>query len=199
MKKLLCALMALSLALTMTAAFAEAVVNDWSALPGQDTVETGDSVLADYTAIVEEYADVLNDMTDATLEADLRADEQYADLVFAVDSGKYGYVLKDLDGDGNIELMVAIVEPADPSLDKLVLLLATNDGTKSSTLFISGERSRYYYAGENKFAYQGSNGADDSLETTYALENGALTDLATVTAEADYVQAELEPLEAQVN
>ena len=196
MKKLLCALMALSLVLTMTAAFAEAVVNDWSVLPGQDTVETGDSVLSDYTAVVEEYADVLADVADPTLLEAMRSDELYADLMFAVDSGKYGYVLKDLDGDGNIELMIAIVEPADPSTDKLVLELVTNDGTNGKTVFISGERSRYYYAGDNKFAYQGSNGADDSLETTYALENGELVDLGTVTDAADYVQAELEVLEA---
>ena len=192
MKKLLAGFLALSLAVGSCAAFAESYTNDWSTVPGGD--ETSEvSVTMDYTAMVEQYADALADKAEG-LEMDV---ENTAESVqMACDAAKVGYVLKDLDGDGNVELMVVAEDPDNPFMDKMVLLLATHDGNEAHVVFESTARSRYYYAGENRFAYEGSNGADDSTVTTYALENGTLTDLNTETAEADFVQPEMELLNA---
>ena len=193
MKKLIAASLAACMLMGGCAAMAESepYTNDWSVLPAYD--ETAEeSVVMDYSALLEDYADAMADKASGYEPAVEYTSES---VMMALDAEKVGFVLKDLDGDGNAELMVVASDAENPFLDKMVLLLATNDGTSAHVVFESGERSRYYYAGENKFAYEGSNGADDSTITTYALENGQLTDLGTETAETDYVLPEMEIIE----
>ena len=188
MKKIVALLMTLCLMAAAVVALADVAADNqaaWATLPGDETSE--ESVAMDYTAILEEYADVLNDMQDATLAADMRNDPTFADLMFAVDSGKYGYAMKDLDGDGNLELIIGVVDSTDPLYGKMILLLVTNDGTAAKTLFTSTAEDPYYYAGGASFAHAG---------TTLTLAGGELTDTQQATAADAYVQMELEELTA---
>lgn len=193
MKKVLWFFLAAMLLLTSVTAGAEGFVNDWSILPDSGS-DSDEGVSVEYSDILSMYYDVLDDLSDPELAEETRANEEFRDQLFAIDSGKFGYLLKDIDGDGSVEMIIATMVPEDPYYGKMVLLMLTNDGEYSSQVLASAERSRYYYAGENKFAYVGSNGAADSLETTYAYENGELKDLTVVTPEADYVQLELEEI-----
>ena len=192
MKKLIAAFLALCMMMTACAALATGFQNDWSVLPDDD--ETGEtSVMMDYTATVEQYADAL------ATKADGYMDDEYAATLpdsvrMALDAAEVGFVLKDLDGDGHAELIVMAKDPDNAFLNNMVLTVLTHDGTEGHVVLESAERSRYYYAGDNLFAYEGSNGADDSTVTTYALENGQLTDLHTETPDTAYQSMETESL-----
>ena len=195
MKKLFAIAMTLCLlAAAMTALADVAADNEaaWYTLPYDENAEEG--VMMSYTAILEEYADVLNDAADLQIMEDMRQDPEFSDLVFAVDSGRYGYALKDLDGDGNLELIIGTVDSDDLLYGRMILLLATNDGREADILFVSTAEDSYYYAGGASFAYLHS--GTDAVDTTYVLENGELKDQQQVTAVEQYVQMELELLTA---
>ena len=178
--------MGVSSALADVAADNEAV---WASLPGDETTEH--SVMMDYTAIIEPYYGVMDDAADPEMAEEMRADPEYSSLMFAVDSGSFGYALKDLDGDGNPELIIATMGASDPLYEDMVLLLATSDGQDGRVLFVSTPEEGYYYAGSAYFACQRDGEAGD---TTLELENGALKDLGEVTAVEMYEQLELEPI-----
>ena len=192
MKKMIAAVAALTLAVGACGAMAEPYTNDWSVMPEVDETAEQNATM-DYTAMVEQFADALADKAEG-LEADRENTPE--SVLMGLDAAGVGYVLKDLNGDGHAELMVVASDPDNPFMDKMVLLLATTDGTEGKVVFESGERSRYYYAGENRFAYEGSNGADDSTMTTYALEGQELVDLHTETDQAAFVAPEMEMLNA---
>ena len=104
-----------------------------------------------------------------------------------------GYAIVDLDGDGVQELLIGPIN-ADEFFDKMIFSLYTLDENGVNKLVFDGtERNRYYYAGENRFANQGSSAYNDSFETTLKLEEGEMIDMTYTTAPADYVQLELTP------
>ena len=104
-----------------------------------------------------------------------------------------GYAIVDLDGDGVQELLIGPIN-ADEFFDKMIFSLYTLDENGVNKLVFDGtERNRYYYAGENRFANQGSSAYNDSFDTTVKLEDGEMIDMTYTTAPADYVQLELTP------
>ena len=104
-----------------------------------------------------------------------------------------GYAIVDLDGDGVQELLIGPIN-ADEFFDKMIFSLYTLDENGVNKLVFDGtERNRYYYAGENRFANQGSSAYNDSFETTVKLEDGEMIDMTYTTAPVDYVQLELTP------
>ena len=104
-----------------------------------------------------------------------------------------GYAIVDLDGDGVQELLIGPIK-ADEFFDNMIFSLYTLDENGVNKLVFDGtERNRYYYAGENRFANQGSSAYNDSFDTTVKLEEGEMIDMTYTTAPADYVQLELTP------
>ncbi len=144
------------------------------------------------------YAPILEDAYNAvTGTLDPEQIEDYGSSMFyllkdcTLDSVGFGYV--DVDGDGVNELMLAYIGNDNEFMNNLVFGLYTADeALTAAPVFTSRERDRYYYAGGSDFAHVGSSGADDSFSTTERYENGALTDLETVTD--SYVTPELLPL-----
>lgn len=110
-----------------------------------------------------------------------------------------GYAIKDLDGNGSLELIIGTTaNVSDDFYGKLILELYTSDENGNLTkIFSSGERDRYYYAGTNLFANLGSSGASDSIDTTMKLENGALIDLGMITEPSNYIQMGLTEMSKQ--
>lgn len=167
-----------------TADFEELI---WSAEESAEAGETAgayDEIIAAYTAAAAEQWKA---------EKLIAEDMNYLMADSAV-RGKIGYTVTDLDGNGTEELLIG-TDTEDAFFGKMILVLYTLDENGAPLrLFTSGERDRYYYAGENRFAHSGSSGADDSFDTTVALEGTTLTDLGQPTAQEDYVQILLTPL-----
>ena len=104
-----------------------------------------------------------------------------------------GYAIADIDGDGVPELLIGTIH-GDEFYDKMIFSLYTLDENGVNKLVFDGtERNRYYYAGESRFANQGSSAYNDSFDTTVKLEEGEMIDMTYTTAPADYVQLELTP------
>lgn len=110
-----------------------------------------------------------------------------------------GYTVEDLDGNGSPELIVGTTaNVSDDFFGKLIFELYTLDENGALIKsFDSWERNRYYYAGDNLFAYLGSSSASDSVETTVKWENNSLTDLGTITPQTAYVQLALQEFDRQ--
>lgn len=115
--------------------------------------------------------------------------------------GNIGYTVSDLDGNGDPELVIAATANiTDEFYGKLIFgLYMLDENGNAVKVFGSSVRDRYYYAGENLFAHQGSSGAADSFDTTEKLENGAMTDLGYVTAPAAYQQIMLSEITENQN
>lgn len=138
-----------------------------------------------YTALEQRWngAELMEDGLNY-MAADCYGDEPLENL---------GYAIVDLDGDGVQELLIGPIK-ADEFFDKMIFSLYTLDENGVNKLVFDGtERNRYYYAGENRFANQGSSAYNDSFETTLKLEEGEMIDMTYTTAPEDYVQLELTP------
>ena len=97
------------------------------------------------------------------------------------------YVVRDVDGDGKSELLVASMTSGDEFCDGLVFALyALDENDNAKLVFTSAERDRYYSVGDDLFAHVGASSADSSLETTERYENGEMTDTGEVTDPANY-------------
>lgn len=190
MKKILCALLTLILTLSLLLpAVAEEYKVDFSALTDDQAVCASDILAA--------IVDAMQDYADPAMEEEYK-EELKAEFYLYLDCGSLGFDVADLDGDGNPELILCAAEGCEPFFDKMVLNLYTWKDEEEGgffDVFASGERDRYYWCGDGLFANEGSSGAADSTETTLRFENGALTDLGTVTDPAQYLQyAPLEKL-----
>lgn len=104
-----------------------------------------------------------------------------------------GFSITDLDGDSVSELVIGTVGLDDDYCGKLILDLYTMEQDSAQPVFVSGERDRYYYAGDCLFANIGSSGAADTAETTFRYADGKMEDLGYVTGANGYVQMELTP------
>lgn len=138
-----------------------------------------------YTALEQRWngAELMEDGLNY-MAADCYGDEPLENL---------GYAIVDLDGDGVPELLIGPIN-ADEFFDKMIFSLYTLDENGVNKLVFDGtERDRYYYAGENRFANQGSSAFNDSFDTTVKLEEGEMIDMTYITAPEDYVQLELTP------
>ena len=104
-----------------------------------------------------------------------------------------GFSITDLDGDSVSELVIGTVGLDDDYCGKLILDLYTMEQDSAQPVFVSGERDRYYYAGDCLFANIGSSGAADTTETTFRYAGGKMEDMGYVTEAGGYVQMELTP------
>lgn len=181
MKKTLALLTALCLILTSCAAFGETDWEQWN-LP--------EEYKAAYSDTIAFYYDALNDLSSGSLTEE-EEEELRGSIYMMLDCGSFGYTLLDLDGNGIPELIFA-TKTEDEFFGKMVLEMYTIKNGELFQVFRSWERNRYYYAGENRFAHEGSSGADDSFESTEAYENGEMKDLDYITDREDFVQLDVD-------
>jgi len=149
-----------------------------------------------YTERLDLYAQALSEQWNGAELTDKGLNYMAKDCYGDAPLENIGYLIADLDGDGNQELAIGVTGAvSDIFYGKLILALYTadQDGIVKQ-VFSSMERDRYYYAGDNKFASLGSSGAADSFETTVKLEGGELTDTTQATDPASYVQMDLAPM-----
>jgi len=196
MKRIILALMALGLMLT--AACSSAIATTTQTTATQTTA--AQTTTTEATAAQEEntsgYAEILQKYQNAIREAwDYEKLSMEGMCLMLADSGsKTGYAITDLDEDGTMELIIAAQEDAPEALNKMVFSLYTLENGKPRQLFQAGERDRYEWIGDNRFANEGSSGADDSVSTILKLENGTLIDIGEAAGEADYRQMKLLPI-----
>lgn len=113
-----------------------------------------------------------------------------------------GYLIKDLDGDGVSELMIGATKANRFEEAFIYALYSFSYETGIQCVFTSGERDRYYYAGENLFAHEGSSGWDSSFDTTVKYEKGTLTDLekkSETTVQEEFISFETASEKAEDN
>ena len=88
--------------------------------------------------------------------------------------GRFGYLLSDMDGDGNEELLIGCLT-GDEYTDEIVLDLYTIKDGAASRVFTSGERDRYYLCADGTIANETSASAFESHFRYYSYAAGALT------------------------
>ncbi len=88
--------------------------------------------------------------------------------------GRFGYLLSDMDGDGNEELLIGCLT-GDEYTDEIVLDLYTIKDGAASRVFTSGERDRYYLCADGTIANEASASAFESHFRYYSYAGGALT------------------------
>ena len=173
MKKALCVLLSALLFMSLWGALAEDTGEDWVGIA--------------YSDILSEYAVALQEGW--TAERMLEHDMNY----MIPDCESWGYAFVDLDGDGTDELILAADEE-DGFFKNMVFCLYAAQGDEIVRLINSGERDRWYYLGDARFANEASGSAFDSVFTTAEYAAGTLTDLGFPADREDYVQLEVAPL-----
>lgn len=106
-------------------------------------------------------------------------DDDYAnlDVLFAIkanysDYETYGYIKKDLDGDGNDELLLG--STINESGEIVIYDIFTIKDSKPKHVVSDSERARYYLCKDGMVAMEGSGGAAYSNWTYYEYKNGEL-------------------------
>ena len=166
--------------------------------PSTETKEQAPSVseseaTAAYNDIISIYSTALSEQWTGQNLWDHNLNYMIADCYGEDPFENIGYAIKDIDGNGTAELLIGTTaKVTDEFYGKMIFDLYGLDGNGGTVqIFTSGERDRYYYAGSNLFANQGSSGAADSIDTTLSLSNGALSDLGYATEASSYQQLEL--------
>lgn len=162
--------------------------NDAVTLPETDETKpvAGDMPEA-YQTIIDSYTEAIGagDKAEALMQKELN---YMVTTEYLADPAKgCGYVVRDVDGDGKSELLVASMTSGDEFCDGLVFAMyALDENDNAKLVFTSAERDRYYSVGDDLFAHVGASSADSSLETTERYENGEMTDTGEVTDPANY-------------
>lgn len=160
-----------------------------------ETTEPEIAIPEAYTALLDKYSTALSE--GATGDMLIRQELNYMVVDCYADAPleRIGYSVVDINQDGTPEMIVGTMPVVDDAFyGKLIFDLYTFDQTGSCIkVFSSGERNRYYYAGDIKFANVGSDGAAYDFVTTLKLEDGEMIDMTYTTDPVDYVQMELTP------
>lgn len=165
---------------------------------GAGTDGEPETLSAEYEAILDKYTTAITEGWDP--ETCMAEGVNYLIGMYQKDTASedIGYAVKDLDGDGTQELVIASMPSVkDPYLEKLIYDLYTVKDSNCILVFASIERNRLFYLGDDHFANIGSNGWNDSVDVTLALQEYALTEVAGAADPADYVQLELTPFSAR--
>lgn len=207
MKKLICILVASMMMLVLPACqpheqdrpngaisggSAGAQEKETDAAPAPDEALTADER---YAVILGEYYTALSEKWDGAQMMEAGLNYMAADCAREQPLEELGYAITDLDGDGVAELLVGFHGENDDFKNMIFSLYVLNTEQDNAPLLIldSGERNRYYYAGENRFANVGAGAFSESFETTVKFEDGEVIDMTYTTAPEDYVQMELTP------
>lgn len=160
------------------------------AIVPQEGAEPSDEEEA-YAALLGEYRSAMEQQWDSAALMDHDLNYMIAGCYGEEPLKNLGYAVTDLDGDGTPELLIGALTE-DASYGRLIFALYTlKDGEVPQLVFDSSERSRYYYAGENRFANLGAGAYDERFETTVKFEDGELIDMTYTTDPEDYMQMEL--------
>jgi len=158
--------------------------------PLDESPEEIPAVPQTYAETLDLYAQALSEQWNGNELTDKGLNHMVRDCYGDAPLENIGYLIADLDGDGNQELVIGVTEAVtDEFYGKVVLDLYT--AGQDTAVFSSTERDRLYYAGGSQFASLGSSSASESFETTVKLEGGELIDMTRTTDPADYVQMEL--------
>lgn len=212
MKKMLLVLTAALLVLTAcgpepaptdpeTTAPVETTVPTETTAPVETTAETQPDVqiwdASAYDALLSQYYQAVSEQWGGGKLMDANMNYMLSDCYYfdAAPLDCLGYAIRDLDGDGVPELMIASTGAiTDEFYGKLVFDMYTLDEEgKPCKVFYSAERNRYYYAGDALFANMGSSGAAETNDVTLRYRSGVMEDLGYPTPPASYIQPELIP------
>lgn len=154
------------------------------------TVKKTEKKEADYSDLINTYTTALNEKWNGGKLMENELNYMMADCYGSDPLKNIGFAVKDLDGNGIDELIIGTTSSVtDDFYSKLIFEVYTlNSKGVCVKVLNSVERNRYYYAGGNNFANLGSNGANDSFETTVKLEGDELIDMTQTTEPSKYVQ-----------
>lgn len=167
---------------------------EFSQLPGDSSGGDSLSTIPEaYAALLDRYAEAISETWDSAALMDANLPYLLALAYGEEPLENIGYAISDVEGDGSPELLIGSLT-GDEYFGKMIFALFTldQDGA-ASLLFESGEKNRYYYVGENRFANLGQFSADEYFETTLKLEDSEMIDMTYTTQPADYVQMDLTP------
>ena len=188
MKRLTAMVMVLGILFSLTACGTVTEKGTEEAPAGSSAVELPDG----YASVIELYQAAISEKW--TVEQCMDGGVNYL-LGLSQYETAIGYTVKDLDGDGTDELLIATLPGAVDALSqKLIYDLYTQKDGEVLLVFGSLERNRLYWLGKDLFANIGSNGWNDSVNTTLQFGNTSLTDLQIPAEESQFVQLELIPL-----
>ena len=147
-----------------------------------------------YLTAKSAYAELLENYGAAKTEAWDAQKLMEKGLNYMAKDSAVGYQVADLDQDGTFELLIGCMDEGNDFTYALVLDLYTlNENGETKTVFQSGERSRYYYAGEDLFAFHGSSGAADSVDNVQKYAGGEMTEVEGAAEASTYVVPALTP------
>ena len=153
-----------------------ASLNGWSVLAryenGDVTKDSGAALITVYS-YEELYESVFQNYRDIAKTGSTKDEFGLSSGAELSKDAELGYCLVDVDGNGICELLVGLREGDD--MPKVVRSMFTLVNYKPQLVFVSWARSRYTYAGGNKFVYQGSGGATESSDYIYEYSDGKLS------------------------
>lgn len=139
---------------------------DGSTETGLAYIHVGDYLTA-YSSVIEKYRSVRGERIKEN------ESQRYDVSELAVSAADVGYAIKDLDGDGVPELIIAGFGTDDQGLKPIADLYTLRDG-QPRRLKMGMWRSRPYLTTDHKIYGAGTNGVDKSIKNIYRFEDGEL-------------------------
>ena len=132
----------------------------------------------------EVFASILADYASAKHDGWDREKLEEKGLNYMALDSSVGYLIKDIDGDGTLELLVGSMDEDNPFMRGMIFDLYTQDESGAPSLvFQAWERNRWYSLSETLFRHEGSSGAADSFGYVEQYLNGKTMILSDATGE----------------